>query len=183
MADYHIPTVIQPTIPNADMTPLERLVLGHIFDAETDGEGTYFFAEIGPCDCFDLPVDRSRAACAQSVDVPSTLHAWLTDRLDALAGSDTSLTVDFSVNGWGPSFRILYGGREASITSLWSPPSPAPGCGLMVSAGWPYSSPLRPSRANPPTMFWRIFWQRPEPPPSTARTFCFDFGKVPSGHK
>lgn len=27
MADYHSPTVVQPNIPAADMTPLERLIL------------------------------------------------------------------------------------------------------------------------------------------------------------
>lgn len=114
MADYHIPTVIQPTIPNADMTPLERLVLGHIFDAETDGEGTYFFAEIGPRDCFDLPVDGLRATCAQSVAITSTLHAWLTDRLDALAASDTSLAVDLSVTSWEAIFQDIVR-RSASL--------------------------------------------------------------------
>lgn len=30
MADYYTPTVIQQTIPEADMTPLERLLLSHI---------------------------------------------------------------------------------------------------------------------------------------------------------
>jgi hypothetical protein len=33
MADYFTPTVIQQTVPTADMTPLERLILGHVFDA------------------------------------------------------------------------------------------------------------------------------------------------------
>ena len=42
MADYHSPTVVQPTIPNADMTPLERLLLTRIFEAEPDGDGLYF---------------------------------------------------------------------------------------------------------------------------------------------
>jgi hypothetical protein len=48
MTDYHTPTVVQPTIPNIDMTALERLILGRVFDTETDGDGLYFFAETGP---------------------------------------------------------------------------------------------------------------------------------------
>jgi hypothetical protein len=39
MADYYSPTIIDPTIPDTDMTPLERLLLSHIFDAERDREG------------------------------------------------------------------------------------------------------------------------------------------------
>ena len=50
MADYFTPTVIQQTLPEADMTPLERLLLSHIFEAERDGEGWYFFSEQGPAD-------------------------------------------------------------------------------------------------------------------------------------
>ena len=38
MADYFTPTVIQPAIPVADITPLERLLLSHIFNAELDGD-------------------------------------------------------------------------------------------------------------------------------------------------
>ena len=34
MADYHTPTVVQQTIPNDDMTPLERLLLTNIFDED-----------------------------------------------------------------------------------------------------------------------------------------------------
>lgn len=50
MADYYTPTVLQQSIPDADMTPLERLLLTHIFDAERDGDGWYFFSEQGPAD-------------------------------------------------------------------------------------------------------------------------------------
>jgi hypothetical protein len=48
MADYFSPTVIQQPIPIADMTPLERLVLSLIFDAELDGETLYFHTACGP---------------------------------------------------------------------------------------------------------------------------------------
>jgi hypothetical protein len=50
MADYFTPTVIQQTLPEADMTPLERLLLSHVFEAERDGDAWYFFSEHGPSD-------------------------------------------------------------------------------------------------------------------------------------
>lgn len=50
MADYFTPTVIQQTILEADITPLERLLLSHVFEAERDGDGWYFFSEHGPSD-------------------------------------------------------------------------------------------------------------------------------------
>jgi hypothetical protein len=37
--------VIQPTIPIADITPFERLLLSHIFNAEPDGKVLYFYAD------------------------------------------------------------------------------------------------------------------------------------------
>ena len=49
MADYHTPTVIQQTIPKGDITPLERLLLGHIFDVEEHDDTLYYYAETGPC--------------------------------------------------------------------------------------------------------------------------------------
>jgi hypothetical protein len=66
MADYYTPTVIQQTIPDANMTPLERLILSHIFESERDAEGWYFFSEQGPADM--ILVDRAalEAAFAES---------------------------------------------------------------------------------------------------------------------
>ncbi|WP_161491263.1 MULTISPECIES: hypothetical protein [Bradyrhizobium] len=48
MPDYYAATVVQQTIPEVDMTPLERLLLSRIFDAERDGEGWYFFPRSVP---------------------------------------------------------------------------------------------------------------------------------------
>lgn len=46
MADYHTPTVVQPDVPEADMTPLERLLLESMFQSEVHGDSVYFFAEL-----------------------------------------------------------------------------------------------------------------------------------------
>jgi hypothetical protein len=50
MADYHSPTVVQPDIPAADMTPLERLILDLVFDAENSESGIYYHSWCGPSD-------------------------------------------------------------------------------------------------------------------------------------
>jgi hypothetical protein len=107
MADYNSPTVVQPTISNVDITPLERLVLGHIFEAEANGDGLYFFSETGPCDCFALPVDRLRVAYAQSAGIPSTLYSHMTERLVALADDDIDLDVDLRVESWEAIFQDI----------------------------------------------------------------------------
>ena len=60
MADYFTPTVIQPAIPAADITPLERLLLSHIFHARPDGDALYFCADEGPADTIWLDRPRSQ---------------------------------------------------------------------------------------------------------------------------
>ena len=71
MADYFSPTVVQPTIPNADMTALERLLLTHIFESEPDGDRLYFFAETSPNDQIELPIAELRAALASARASPA----------------------------------------------------------------------------------------------------------------
>jgi hypothetical protein len=71
MADYFSPTVIQPAIPAADITPLERLLLSHIFQAERDDERLYFHADEGPADMIWLdraPIETALAQSHSSVD-------------------------------------------------------------------------------------------------------------------
>jgi hypothetical protein len=107
MADYFSPTVVQPTIPNADMTALERLVLGCIFDSEVDGDGLYFFAEITPSDSFEMAAERLRAAYAASADMPSELRDHLADRVDQIGDADTDIEIDLSGISWEFIFQDI----------------------------------------------------------------------------
>jgi len=107
MADYFFRTVVQPTIPNADMTALERLVLGCIFDSEADGDGLYFFAEIAPSDSFELAVERLRKAFADSADIPSGLRDHLADRIAQIADGDTDIEIDLSGTSWEFIFQDI----------------------------------------------------------------------------
>ena len=100
MADYHSPTVVQPTIPDRDMTPLERLLLSHILDCELDGDGFYFYSETGPSDGIELPLAELRTALAASDSVPSTAHDYVIERLDPAGPDDTHITIDLSGTSW-----------------------------------------------------------------------------------
>ncbi len=114
MADYHSPTVVQPTIPNADMTALERLLLTNIFESEPDGDGLYFFAETSPNTQFELPIETIRAALADSEDVPSEAAAFVREQLKDAGADDEYVDLDLSQT----SFAFLFQGivkRSATL--------------------------------------------------------------------
>lgn len=100
MTDYYNPTVVQQTIPNADMTALERLLLARIFESEEDGDGLYLFSENGPNDQFDLSVDELRAALSESAGVPSTAADYVAEHLKEAADGATEVAIDFSTASW-----------------------------------------------------------------------------------
>jgi len=101
MADYFTPTVIQPAIPADDITPLERLLLSHIFCAAPDGDGLYFSADQGPADI--IWIDRSplEAALAQStVPAESTATAVVNRQLAQVPADNVEIELDFSDRSW-----------------------------------------------------------------------------------
>lgn len=104
MADYYTPTVIQQTMPDADMTPLERLLLSHIFDAERDGDGWYFFSEQGPSDTLYIERTALEAALAGSANAgDSAATMFVKEQLpDALSGEPppSHIDLDLSTTSW-----------------------------------------------------------------------------------
>lgn len=86
------------------MTALERLLLSHVFDAERDGEGWYFFSEAGPVDMTTIARAALEAALAASEpDLDSTAYAFARKRLADLKDDelqDGQLDVDFSETSW-----------------------------------------------------------------------------------
>jgi hypothetical protein len=94
MADYHSSTVVQPTIPIADITPLERLLLTRIFEAEPDGDGLYLSAEIGPTEAFAVAAEDLRTAFNQSAGTPSTASDYFAERMADIGDGDTYIEVD-----------------------------------------------------------------------------------------
>ena len=101
MADYFSPTVIQQAIPDADMTALERLVLGHIFDAEpADGGRICLFSETGARDFVILPAADLRTAFAQSANISSSLRDHLAEAVASLDDSAVDAELDLSGMSW-----------------------------------------------------------------------------------
>ncbi len=111
MADYYTPTVIQQTIREADITPLERLLLSHIFEAERDGEGWYFFSEVGPVDMTTIGRGALEAALAASkLDVGNTANAFVSKVLDNQKDGelpDEHLDLDLTETSWESIFQDI----------------------------------------------------------------------------
>jgi hypothetical protein len=125
MADYHSPTVVQPNIPAADITPLERLILDLVFDASIDEDGVYYHSECGPGAVVTLSVDDLSAAYeASSVQGASSLGkhiAALLDRRHANAGADLTDYIDVDLtdadSGWDQIFQDIVR-RSATIEEI-----------------------------------------------------------------
>src|SRR5260370_30434940 len=123
MADYFSATVIQPTIPVADITPLERLLLSHVFNAESDGEGLYFYADEGPADMIWLDRAPVEAALAQSpTAIDSTAASVVTGQLARVPADNVEIELDFSDRAWESIFQDIVP-PSATLPSL--PPAPA----------------------------------------------------------
>ena len=107
MTDYFTPTVIQPAIPAADITPLERLLLSHIFHARPDGDAFYFCADEGPADMIWLDRAPIEAALAQSKIIDSTAVTVVTARLARLPADNAEVELDFSDSSWQSMFQDI----------------------------------------------------------------------------
>jgi hypothetical protein len=107
MADYFSPTVVQPTIPYADMTPLEQLLLTQIFESEPNDDGLYFFAEASPNDQIALPIEALRVALAASDGVASEAATLVLDHLKSIGEGDADVEFDLSVTSWEFIFQDI----------------------------------------------------------------------------
>jgi hypothetical protein len=108
MADYFSPTVIQQTIPVADMTPLERLLLAHVFSAESDGGTVYFYAEEGPADVIAVGRAELEAAFAASSQAAnSTAMTYVAERLAQSPPDEAEIDLDLSGTSWEFFFQDI----------------------------------------------------------------------------
>jgi hypothetical protein len=142
MADYFSSTVIRQTIPNADMTPLERLLLTRIFSAEPDGDGLYFYAEEGPADMIALNRVELDAALAASQAVPSTANAHVVEHLARTPVGQSDIDLDLSGTSWEfivqdivrRSSRLRYVAAVASFTCSKMRPDGFGGMAVLITA-------------------------------------------------
>jgi hypothetical protein len=97
MADYFSPTVIQPAIPVADITPLERLLLSHIFHVEAGGDGLYFYEDEGPASTIWLDRAELDGALAQSpATAESTAAGFVSEQLARVPTDNVEIELDLS---------------------------------------------------------------------------------------
>ncbi len=100
MADYYTQTVFQENIPNADMTPLEFLLLSNIFESEPDGDETYFFSETGANDFVWVNKSELKKALDASCDSDSQVRRVVEDQLEAADPGDEEIELDMSATSW-----------------------------------------------------------------------------------
>jgi len=100
MADYFEPTVVQQSIPETDMTPLERLLLSRIFQSERDGKAWFFFAEDNPCTMVHATRAELVEALASSPDRDSAAHRYVTERLAAVGADAVEIDLDLTGTSW-----------------------------------------------------------------------------------
>src|SRR5262249_52063467 len=106
MADYFTPTVIQPAIPAGDITPLERLLLSHIFYAEPDGDGAFFPADEGPANVIWLdraPLEAALALSASTTD--STAMTVVSRQLARVPADTVEIELDLIDQCWESMFQ------------------------------------------------------------------------------
>lgn len=146
MADYYTPTVMQQSIPDTDMTPLELLLLAHIFDAERDDDGWYFFSEQGPSDMLSIERGALDAALAASEGAgDSTANRFVREHLPDLRSGDplpSHLDLDLSTTSWEfimqdivkRSPTLTYVSAVSSFTCSRMRPDGFGGAAVLISA-------------------------------------------------
>lgn len=102
MADYFTQIVVQPSIPNACMTPLERWLLEQIFEFEPDdNDTTYFFAVEGVNSTAGAADDELAAILREDA---SPLAAALSEQL---ANADNPDWLDLDRVAYAPVFQAI----------------------------------------------------------------------------
>ena len=100
MTNYATPTVVPQTISNDDMTPLERLLLTNIFDADDINGEHYFYAEESPQTLLTLDKGELDAAIAASQEHPSSALPAIREQLSHCEPDQSIIYLDLSGFSW-----------------------------------------------------------------------------------
>lgn len=102
MADYASPTVVQTSIPKADITQLERLLLSRIFDEDDEGETVFLSSSGSPNDTFEMPLGDLRTAFLASQGIESSALEFVAEKLREWQGlaDDDEVQLDLSVRSY-----------------------------------------------------------------------------------
>jgi hypothetical protein len=100
MADYFTRTLVQQCIPLSDITPLELLLLLHMFSLE-DGEATgHFCTWDGPAPIVSVPAGDLRAATDASRGTESRAMRRILDHYGDVLIGEGDIELDLSDNFW-----------------------------------------------------------------------------------
>jgi hypothetical protein len=107
MADDFSPTVVQQTIPAADITPLELLLLSGIFSVEKDDGGYYFYTDQGPSDTVWATGAELRQAMTDRPDPESEAHRVVAELLKEPGDDNDEVEIDLVDVGWPALFQDI----------------------------------------------------------------------------
>jgi len=96
MADYYQQTVLHQIIPDADMTPLERLLLSKILQFERIGDGWFFFAEENPAMVINVDRKQLEQAIQASPDSDNAAHSAVREELAGAMDGGKDIDLDFT---------------------------------------------------------------------------------------
>lgn len=123
MADYHFPTVVQPSIPASAISPLERLILCEIFEFESDGDAFYFFSSEGPANTVYLYVKQLQELLDDTAP-PSALTDCVRRQLEFVKAHTAAVEIDLSDLGEAAIFQEIVRRcaelDRVTITAAWT---------------------------------------------------------------
>ena len=116
------------------MTPVERLLLSHIFNAEPDGEGLYFYADERPSDMIWLDRAPLETALAQSNSAAdNTASTFVVEWLGRVPADNVEIELDLSGISWENIFQdIVWRSKTLRYVTAVS----AFTCSHMRADGW-----------------------------------------------
>ena len=100
MANYSTHTLVQQPLPLADMTALEKLVLGAVFETQKTDTTLSCFAWNSVNDVPALPAAAVRDALAQSNGTPSRLHDLVIAEMASIGTDAATIDLDLSMMGY-----------------------------------------------------------------------------------
>jgi hypothetical protein len=107
MADYYTPTIVQQVIPLADITSLECLLLGEIFQSDLVPGGLYFTSEDGPKDMIWVEGEKLRACLDDpAARASAAFHEVINQCSDAILLCD-EVEIDASMERWTALFQDI----------------------------------------------------------------------------
>ena len=100
MADYYTHTVLHQDLPLTDITPLEKLVLGAVFEIREHDDKLSCFAWENVNDVPSLSATAARTALARANGQASRLNDLVAKKIEDVAADAETFDLDLSVEGY-----------------------------------------------------------------------------------